>query len=137
MADEFYNEYWEQQPLLITNPKLNNGEQDSNNGNKKYHKDAIEKFANNFYEQYLNPKKDGNENHQVNNNNLKVAAAKDKEEDIGNYHERFDGFLSKKDINKLLKKYPMQYGKDLNVTKYCKDINGEMRRITLDLYPEN
>ena len=31
----------------------------------------------------------------------------------------------------------MHNGKELNITKCCKDINGEMRRITLDLYPDN
>ncbi len=96
-ADEFYKQYWEKEPLLITNPHI----QDEDTSDIK-----------------------------------KKECKKDNKDLIQSYQKRLDGFLSKKNIENLLKKYPMQYGKDLNVTKYCEDEYGEKRRITLDLLPD-
>lgn len=61
----------------------------------------------------------------------------EKGEELDQYKKRFDGFLSKKDIEKLISDFPMKYGKDLNVTNYCDSGAGEKRRITLDQLPNN
>jgi lysine-specific demethylase/histidyl-hydroxylase NO66 len=82
-ADEFYNEYWEKKPIVIS---LDN-ETD----------------------------KDVQERHRC----------------------RFDGFLSMKEIRKLLKTHALRYGQDLNVTRYEEQNDGVKRRITLDLLPPN
>ncbi len=56
-------------------------------------------------------------------------------EELKEYQGRFDGFLSKKSIEKLISDFPMKYGKDLNVTNYCDSGTGEKRRVTLDQLP--
>jgi len=55
-------------------------------------------------------------------------------EELKEYQKRFNGFLSKNDIEKMISDYPMKYGKDLNVTNYCKT-GGVKRRVTLDQLP--
>jgi hypothetical protein len=57
------------------------------------------------------------------------------DEDCLAYQHRFDGFLSKQDIEKLISEFPMKYGKDLNVTNYCNTGSGQKRRVTLDQLP--
>ena len=56
-------------------------------------------------------------------------------EDEQVYNKRFNGFLSKDSIRKLIEENPIQYGKDINVTNYCNNGSGEKHRITLDQLP--
>ncbi len=58
-------------------------------------------------------------------------------EELEVYKKRFDGFLSKESIQKLISEFPMKYGTDLNVTNYCDSGSGEKRRITLDQLPND
>eukprot|EP00979_Chaetoceros_neogracilis_P003004 scaffold506_cov217-Chaetoceros_neogracile.AAC.2 len=58
------------------------------------------------------------------------------EKELEQYRSRLNGFLSKKKIEGLIRDHPMRYGKDLNVTNFCKTGHGEKRRITLDQLPE-
>lgn len=46
---------------------------------------------------------------------------------------RLDGFLSLESIRSLSKNHTLQYGRDLNVTRYEADADGILRRRTLDL----
>lgn len=59
------------------------------------------------------------------------------EEELKLYRSRFDGFLSKEKIKDSIANNLMMYGKDLNVTNYCKTVHGGgKRRITLDQLPD-
>ena len=58
------------------------------------------------------------------------------EEELKQYRSRLDGFLSKKKVEGLVRDHPMRYGKDLNVTNFCRTGHGEKRRVTLDQLPE-
>jgi len=58
------------------------------------------------------------------------------EEELKQYRSRLDGFLSKKKVEGLVRDHPMRYGKDLNVTNFCRNGHGEKRRVTLDQLPE-
>lgn len=58
------------------------------------------------------------------------------EEEESKYRSRLNGFLSKATIRELISNHPMRYGKDLNVTNFCKTGHGEKRRITLDQLPQ-
>jgi len=86
IADEFYDEYWKQQPLIITknNNDDNNGQDSTTNDtDKNFHQtNAIEKFANNFYEQYLDLKHKKEETHKKHKNrdvdNEKLLTTKEK-----------------------------------------------------------
>jgi len=40
--------------------------------------------------------------------------------DEDRYKARFSGFLSKKEVEKIFKYFPVKYGEDFNITKYCK-----------------
>mmetsp|Transcript_11030 Transcript_11030/g.16680 ORF Transcript_11030/g.16680 Transcript_11030/m.16680 type:complete len:706 (-) Transcript_11030:15-2132(-) len=58
------------------------------------------------------------------------------EEELKLHRSRFDGFLSKEKIKDSITNNLMMYGKDLNVTNYCKTIHGGGKaRITLDQLP--
>jgi len=108
-SKSFYEHYWEKKPLLISQNK-NIAELD-NSGT--------------VYGQDLDFDDDDD-----NNNNNEVTSSRE------TYQHRFDGFLSKKDIETLVSDFPMKYGKDLNVTNYC-DMGGSgKRRVTLDQLPD-
>ena len=51
------------------------------------------------------------------------------------YQHRFDGFISKKGIEKMISQTPVKYGRDINVTNYCNSVGGK-RRVTLDQLPD-
>ena len=63
-------------------------------------------------------------------------AKKVDEEELKQYRSRLDGFLSKKKVEGLIRDHPLRYGKDLNVTNFCKTGHGEKVRVTLDQLPE-
>ena len=94
-VEEFYKDYWEKQPLLISKSR---------------------NFADLAEEEFV--------------------VEKHNEEGLQQYRTRFHGILSKKKIEELISNQPMRYGRDLNVTNFCKPGHGEKRRITLDQIPE-
>lgn len=110
-VEEFYLEYWEKKPLLISK-SINIAEDNDIDENGRWVGDA-------------------------NGNNQVQGGAQDFSIDLQRYRRRFDGLLSKKDIELLLQNQSMKYGKDLNVTNYCRSLSGEKERITLDQLPDS
>ena len=48
------------------------------------------------------------------------------------HQDRFKGFLSLDSIRTMTETVPLAYGRDLNVTKYVRGVDGVKRRLTLD-----
>lgn len=100
-AEEFYTNYWEKKPLVISTSK--NLAETSQTDKDEF---------------------------------LLHAGVGEGENEKSQYQSRFNGFLSKAVIRDLISNHPMLYGKDLNVTNFCKTGHGEKRRITLDQLPQ-
>lgn len=110
-VEEFYTEYWEKKPLLISK-SINLAEDNDINDNGKWVGESK-------------------------GNNKVQDKSQDFASNLEQYRRRFDGLLSKKDIEDMLQNQSMRYGKDLNVTNYCESVSGTKQRITLDQLPEN
>eukprot|EP00559_Dactyliosolen_fragilissimus_P001220 CAMPEP_0184865520 /NCGR_PEP_ID=MMETSP0580-20130426/18360_1 /TAXON_ID=1118495 /ORGANISM="Dactyliosolen fragilissimus" /LENGTH=721 /DNA_ID=CAMNT_0027364757 /DNA_START=115 /DNA_END=2280 /DNA_ORIENTATION=+ len=114
-AEEFYKTYWEKRPLLVS---LSQNMADVEEG----------KVNVNINDTHKNEKK-----------NRKYSTKKDDQNNplnVENYRRRLDGILNKTKIEELIENFPMRYGRDLNITKYCDGEDGvSKRRHTLDLLP--
>jgi len=103
-AEEFYRDYWEKKPLLISKPKVTF---------KDDGKDSDAPFAAGA--------------------GAAISPSKPLE-----HRARLHNILSKEDIESMLAKCSLRYGREINVTRYADagDGSGTKRRLTLDLPPK-
>lgn len=123
-AEQFYDEYWEKQPLLISLNKNKAG--DKKDPQDKATKDFSGKKNEGKVGSYVNWALDA---HGAGDLQVKESG--------NNYKQRFDGLLSKTNIEALFSSQSVAYGRDVNVTNFCDTGDGEKRRITLDQLPSS
>jgi len=125
----FYKEYWENKPLLISKSENRMDQNKKEGSDGKPPKDA-----NSAKRRRQRQQEDTSKSSNQNNKNEEASV-----EEMRQYRRRFDGIISKKDIEGLISHNAMRYGKDLNVTNYCSADDGVRnsikRRITLDQLP--